>query len=326
MEAWRWKLKGLPAPVENVWVAIAADDGRVVGQYAGIPVRWQHDGRVDPAMISVDTMTAPEFRRRGILTALGQAIYATWAAAGVAAVLGLPNQQWGSRTDALGWVPLFPLLWQQVRLHAEARLAARVPPPLRGPVAATGRLATAAGRRAQARRLGAAGVGRQVGPLPSGGDDLDSLWARLAPRYRSALVRDAAWVRWRFLGAPDGGYRVLLARASAAPAGYVAYRCVDTSGRRTGFVADLCVAPDDPATAAALLGAALEDLWALGAAAARAPVAPGSALSAHFATAGFRPAGGAFQLEIVPLGAGIAAAALGDPAAWLVAGGDFDVV
>src|SRR5262245_52988059 len=75
-EYWRWKLKGRPAPVESVWVAFAADDGRVIGQYAGIPVEVKLGGTVLPAMVSVDTMTAPDFRRRGILTTLRKAIYA----------------------------------------------------------------------------------------------------------------------------------------------------------------------------------------------------------------------------------------------------------
>ena len=33
-------------------------------------------------------MTAPDFRRRGILTALGEIVYAAWATAGLATVIG----------------------------------------------------------------------------------------------------------------------------------------------------------------------------------------------------------------------------------------------
>src|SRR5689334_11417876 len=61
VDHWRWKLKGQPAPVENVWVAFAVDDGRVIGQYAGIPVRVQLAGIRANAMVVVDVMTAPDF-------------------------------------------------------------------------------------------------------------------------------------------------------------------------------------------------------------------------------------------------------------------------
>ena len=36
---WRWKLKQLPSPVENVWLAVA-QNGNPIFQYAGIPVRY----------------------------------------------------------------------------------------------------------------------------------------------------------------------------------------------------------------------------------------------------------------------------------------------
>ncbi|MGI8589145.1 MAG: GNAT family N-acetyltransferase, partial [Chloroflexia bacterium] len=116
LEWWRWKLKGQPSPVENVWVATAGE--RVVGQYAGIPVRVRAGGAVCPAMVSVDTMTSPDFRRRGILSRLGAAVYEAWATAGVVAVIGLPNEQWGSGRGGGGWGGVWDLSWVVFPLHA----------------------------------------------------------------------------------------------------------------------------------------------------------------------------------------------------------------
>src|SRR5579859_893321 len=320
VDHWHWKLKGRPAPVENVWVAVA-DDGRVIGQYAGIPVQVQLGGRPAPAMVSVDTMTAPDFRRRGILTTLGAAIYASWRAAGVAAVLGLPNQQWGSRTTALGWTTLFPLRWLRCPLHIERALArpGRLPTPLIVPARAAGGAMLAAWhpwRRGSSPRRGL-----DVRRLAIGAPELDVLWTRLAPTYESLLVRDRAWVDWRYGQAPGLDYQVLLAHAGGEPRGYLAYRCAEARGRTTGYIADLFTAPDDPAPAAVLLGAALDDLWDRGAETARAPAAPRSPLEQTLRAAGFRPAPGAFDFEIVPLAPAAPVAALGDPARWLLTGG-----
>ena len=68
-------------------------------------------GQSVTGMVSVDTMTAPEFQRRGLLTRVGTHTYAQWHAAGIPFVLGLPNERWGSRTNALGWVELCDYQW-----------------------------------------------------------------------------------------------------------------------------------------------------------------------------------------------------------------------
>ena len=65
---WMWKLEGQPATVDNVWLAVSAD--RPVFQYAGIPTRFRLSQATVTSMVCVDTMTAPEFRRRGLFRGL----------------------------------------------------------------------------------------------------------------------------------------------------------------------------------------------------------------------------------------------------------------
>ncbi|HWP03806.1 MAG TPA: GNAT family N-acetyltransferase, partial [Gemmatimonadaceae bacterium] len=93
---WRWKLKALPSPTENVGVAVDEAD-RPVFQIGGIPGTWWIDHREALVMVAVDAMTHPRFRRRGILSQVGRQLFRNWRDAGVSLVLGLPNEQWGSR-------------------------------------------------------------------------------------------------------------------------------------------------------------------------------------------------------------------------------------
>src|SRR5947207_15381365 len=53
------------------------------------------------------------------------------------------------------------------------------------------------------------------------GSEFDELWARVGPAYENCVVRDAAWVQWRFLDAPGGVYSVLLAEREDGPSGYI---------------------------------------------------------------------------------------------------------
>ena len=178
-EWWLWKLKGLASPVENVWVAISKDDGRIIGQYAGIPVRLKVGDRLRDVMVSVDTMTSPDFRRMGVLTKLGAVAYEAWASAGIAAVLGLPNEQWGSRTSALGWVTLFPLAWLRLplRLDVMAANSTRIPRPLLPVARSAGRFGSGYWRGRWQRKTSRSG-GVSVEEITSTDmtPTLDALW------------------------------------------------------------------------------------------------------------------------------------------------------
>jgi hypothetical protein len=329
LDTWRWKLRGRNPPFETVWVA-TTPAGEIVGQYGGIPLRLKLGEAVLPAVHAVEAMTDPAYRRQGMLTRLGSAAHQMWAAAGQVAVIGLPNEQWGTRNWALGYRPVFPLGWLRFPLHLErvARRPGKLPRALAGPAAALGAAGSHAYRRLAGRALRrqAAGAGVTVEDVTDPGAEFDRLWADLGTAYPNFVVRDAAWVTWRFAHSGGYRYRVLLARQAGAPAGYIAYRLDRSEERVAGYIGDLFVGPDAAAPAAALVDAALADLSAQGAATVLATGAPGSALYGLLRGLGFLPLRPTFTFEIVPLASGMDPAALADPRAWHLTAGDFDVI
>ena len=222
-------------------------------------------------------MTAPEFRRQGILLHLGEEANRHWRASGYAVVVGLPNEQWGSRTRMLGWQTLFPLEWLRFPLHL-GRVASRpgkVPRLLQGPAY----LAGEAGARLLVRpRVGslARQTGLSVEEATAAGEEFDRLWAALEGAYASCVVRDASYVQWRFLDALPVPYKVLLARREGEPVGYIAYRAWAPRGGHNAYIADLFTAPEDREATKALLGSALQDLWRAKAGVAMVTAVPGS--------------------------------------------------
>jgi hypothetical protein len=318
-EHWRWKLKRLAAPVENVWLAFDGD--RPIFQYAGIPVRYQLPGGEAIAMVSVDTMTDPDFRRRGLLSEVGRRCYDAWREAGVPFVIGLPNQQWGSRTVALGWEELFPMRWLIRPLRPEALLARRLKWPALGRLAWAGALWNAIWDR------GAADTALRVRPIKRAGPEFDQLWQRCRDETRISVVRDSAWVDWRYLTAPSHDYRVLLAERDGQPAGYIAYRLEMTTGAPWGFIAELLAPQDDPTARRALIACAVSEMRAAGAVAATVLAVPRTRMHAALRRAGFvLGRAGFFSVQIVPLVPDLPIALVRDPTNWDIAGGDFDVI
>lgn len=319
-------MKGLPSAVENVWVAVD-EAGAIIGQYAGIPRKIKLGGQERIVMISVDTMTSARFRRRGVLTKLGTVSYASWAADGVAAVLGLPNDQWGSRTGALGWQSVFPLTWLRMPLHVEGltHKIRRAPAFVRTAASTIAYPTSLAWYNLRRRRLSSKSAQVTVGALDMDHAAVDDLWLSTSPLVHNALVRDGAWLEWRYSRSVDHEYQVLLARRDGGPAGYIAYR-VAHEEYPAGYIADLFSAPGDREVASMLLLAALDDMWARKATTVRIAASPGSWLYSFARAAGFTSLQEGFSFDMVPLDPTINVAELRDSSSWHLCAGDFDVV
>jgi hypothetical protein len=331
VDVWRWKLMERDISPASVWVAATHDEERIVGQYGGIPLRVRLRGEERPAVHAVEAMSARDFRRQGILTSMGEAAHSAWAAAGYAAVLGLPNEQWGTRNYVLGYRRVFPLAWLRFPLHAEHAVGEGgvLPRPLgkaAGMVAGAGSFIwRTVFRRVMKSRTRRSGVSVDEA---TGRDDFDRLWSDISGEYENVVARYAEWVDWRFTRAATYSYKVLVARRNGEPCGYIAYRLADRGARRNGYIADIFMAQNDIVTLSALLKSALDDLSARGASMVLATAAPGSTLYRRLRGLGFLPTrrGTAFNFEIVPLQPDVDIAGLSDPRDWHITAGDFDVV
>ena len=321
---YRWKVVDTPWPVgaPTVWVADAGD--RIVGHYAGTTMRFKIGYEVTRIVHACDSMTAVSIRRQGVLTAVGESAHTAWAEAGVPFVTGLHFGGWGSRRHYLGWREQFKAVWVWRLLRPEQilRRKLKVPRPL-GALAATSAGLWNAGWEILLR---SAGSGVEVEPVGQPGAELDALWSAVGPAHEGLVVRDRAWVTYRYTAAPELGYRLLLARRHGEPVGYLVYRTSMLDGRVIGWIADVFTAPDDAAARAALLRSALVLLLVAGADHVRALVPTGTALFSAFRRAGFLLRRGEFDISTVPLAAGLPSAMLRDPRRWFTMGGDFDVI
>ncbi|MEO6325021.1 MAG: GNAT family N-acetyltransferase [Thermoanaerobaculia bacterium] len=316
---WRWKLKAHRCPVENVW--LAEQDGRIVFQYAAIPVRVKARDRVVTGFISVDTMVAPEVQKQSLLTRFAPGIYEHWKAEGIAFVCGSPNERWGSMLRTLGLVRLFDLDWLIRPLAPEKTLARRLRLPFLSRLSLVGAVTNAFFNRGL-RDGNLFGVSTRE--VTSADGAFDRLWGSVSPRYVTSLVRDAAFVTWRFFDSPSCSYRVLLAERDGEPAGYLAFWIKERADVRDAYLVELFCAPDDRATAAALLlrvvaiarEARVEKLLALS--------VPETFLHEFFHHAGFRKGPGRWNVVLSPFDAGLAMNDLSQPRSWYYAGADTD--
>jgi hypothetical protein len=317
VEHWRWKLRHWPSEAANVWLATL--NGEAVFHYGGIPLKFSSGVSTVTAMISVDAMTAPKFRRRGLLTQGAARAFAEWRARGVAFTLGLPNERWGSRTAAAGWRRLFPLQWLVRPLRPEVFAARRLGMPWLRRVNVLSRLWS---RWMDSRLQGDPEIDLRA--VTKAGADVDRVWERCKSAEFS-VVRDSAWVQWRFLSSPTRKYDVVLACRNGTPVGYRALHIAKTEDKASAFLAELVAPADDEAARDTLLANAIASAHDGGADILAALAVPGTALHASLRRSGFLR-GPAFGVHIVPFARGLSIERLKRPDAWHLSGAEFDVV
>jgi GNAT superfamily N-acetyltransferase len=311
---WYWKHHSRDSTSDWVWVATAG--GKIIGQYAGIPVTFWQEGQNLPAILVVDAVVAPEFRRQGVLTELVTHAHKAWKQMGMNFAYGLPNQQWGSRLQALGFEPYSSMVWQALALKPTAIFFRKVEIAISSVPWIDSVWAGLWNKKVPESEI-------EVGPIETVDPGLNQYWQDFKAQVGTSLLRDAAWLEWRYFQHPGLKYVFLLARRSGRPAGYLVYRLDDVPIGRVGYLVECSAYPEDRETPRVLLRYFLEELKAAGAVSAHALTMPGSSLHRRLRKLGFLFSSGVFDFRIVRLADTFSA---GSPLSWTVQGGDFDVI
>ncbi|MBW1782071.1 MAG: GNAT family N-acetyltransferase [Deltaproteobacteria bacterium] len=246
---WRWQFRHNPAG--EAFCALAEDQGRIVGQYAVIPSRFSVQGKETVFALSCDTMIHPDYRRQGLFTTLAQEVYRRIESERrITTVWGFPNEvSLPGFTRHLSWrlLTVFPLRVVPLRPIAILRHllplkkgTRKVPENMEegAPVGVSGSV-----------RDFPDIPGLMVEPITRFEKTFDALWnrnRRLAPVIQ---IRDAAYLNWRYLGAPDFHYRPFAIRFEERLIGYMVIRTMTLMGHFFGVLADLFPFPlRDPLT------------------------------------------------------------------------------
>jgi len=232
---WRWKFQDNLVG-RHIMLGVT-EPGEVVGQYATIPVRATVDGKRFIFSQPVDSMIDPDYRRGlkkpGLFVSIFLQFRDEYCRPDRAAVMyGFPIPEplrIGQRL--MGYVPLHPIVklvkpiggaphrtpWQQlVELLHRGRVQVR-----------------------EVNRFDLSG---------------DRLWARCERELRVAIVRDAAYLNWRYAECPDVKYRLLQAeeRISHRVCGLAVLR-LGVRGQPVALLMDWMVPQGDWVTADRLL-------------------------------------------------------------------------
>ena len=264
-------------------------------------------------------MTAPPFRRRGLLAQVGRHMWEQWRQADIPLVLGLPNEQYNKAV--LHWRPLFPLTWLIRPLRPESLLARRLRFPALARIGVLGWLWNALW---DGWSRGSAHV--RVRELQQAGPEIDLLWRNCRDGIAFSVIRDSAWLNWRYFAAPHYRYRVVLAERKEQPVGYAVYRVKRGTGPVLGFIPEIFHDPDDREAGRSLMAEVLRRMKAERVEAVATLAVPKTTWYHAWRRAGFLFSWGSFSVECAILDPALTLEQISRPQGWHLVGGDFDVI
>lgn len=329
---WRWEYEGNPCgspAIELVW-----DGDRLVGQYAVSPRRlWVH-GQERLAGLSIDTMTDPDYGRQGIFSASAEACYAAMTERGFGFVYGFPNaNSIGGFERRLGWSMVMPTPVLAKPLDLGDFVAGKLGAPVLGPAIGAPIRAVSHVPRLIDQALGAVRMPRggprlEVRTFDAFGPWVDELWARCRDQHRVWVIRDAAFLRWRYDDRPESDYVRLQVLAQGEVAGYAVVTLSQRTQGLAAFVMDLLVDVQVPGAVSALLRAIEAHARDGGAHLLSAMVGPASPLKPWLLRHAYLPLPERFFPQELHFGARALAddVRVHEPSAWQLTWGDVDVL
>ena len=254
-----WLRAACPPDVTQ-WLVREKGTGRVVSAATMVGVRAVWKGKGIKALLGFNIVVAPEYRRQGIHSTLIRQSREDIKAAGFCLTTIFPNPKSMpqlARSETHHHVSEVALLVRPLDLRAlaDAQYDNRL-------VSWGSTLGWGLASRTLWRAQGPPGKGT---PLHISEDEMldesyNHFWSQVRTKYDLMLVRDRAFLTWRFIDIPTREYQVLSARQGDEILGYIVLRETDVRGTLTGLIADFLVAPGEQGALAGqvLLHAALE--------------------------------------------------------------------
>lgn len=234
-----WQCQRSPAGAAIATLRREVETGGLIGQAVTIPVNVRLSGKVRTAGLFLNPVADPGYQDRDIFSGLLRDVCALSVEEGIAFSYGLPDRLFYSTFvnkaafRDIGSVSLLirPLNPERLALKTThsvvlgktasiARKIWRTPPlapPQEGP------------------------PGLEIAEVSSFDDSFAVFWDRVQHRFPVMVVRDPAYLNWRFVDVPTREYTIYAARSDGYIRGFAVLRAAPLGEFSAGLIVDLVV-------------------------------------------------------------------------------------
>ena len=221
---------------------VTLNKGLVSGHIAALPLRYQLGSRTALGSVAVNAITHPDYRGKGVFIILTDLLNKRSASVGIEFSFGFANlnsEKACLRHLSYRELGRFPL-WI---------LPFRLPPIMAARESKRGIIWRAAARLAQPGARAWSAIlrphlhkGTTVERLTKIGPEFDALWESAKGAYGNIVVRDRAFLDWRFVRPPTRRYEILAARKDGRLLGYLVSTTTTVQGLKWAMIMDMFVA------------------------------------------------------------------------------------
>jgi len=250
IQHWTWEF--IENPNRKLWIWLADDKGEVIGQYTVIPVRFKVASENLMGSLSLDTITDARYRGQGIFPKLAIAMYQQLEKEEIPFTYGFPNKNSiHGFVKKLQWEEVAPLPALILPLRP-TRLLKRYLGKWAKALSLLDKVYTAIIKAVFPR------TDAQVQSLDKFDHRFDVFWQRIEGRLKTAVIRDEAYLNWRFHDRPESDYMIYAQIDQDEVQGYIVLKTVEQFDLKIGYIMDLMAMWDKPHVIKGLVKKALE--------------------------------------------------------------------
>jgi GNAT superfamily N-acetyltransferase len=238
-----WQHTANPAGLAQVGLAKEIESGKIIGLKWLMPMRIQVGDEVRLGAHSLYTLVHPDHRRQGVFTNLVAFCNENGRRQGYQFWYGFPNpNSYPIFVHRLGWADIGRARLFIRPLNISRLITRRLGQKLfQRALAAAGRVGASFFSRPRPLAPGSAQI--TVEEVNTDDPALDDFWRRVRGKHLVMIVRDTAFLHWRYTQIPERKYLVLAAWQDGLIIAFIVLRCVIIEGIACGMVVDFLVEP-----------------------------------------------------------------------------------
>ena len=234
-----WLCQRSPAGPAITTLAREVETGRLIGQAVTIPINVRLWGKVRTAGLSLNPVADPGYQDRDILVDLLGDVCALSAEKGIAFTYAFPDRlSYSTFVDKAAFRDVGSVLLLVRPLNPE-RLALKTTHSR--VLGKTASIARKIWRTPAATPRQAGPPGLEIADIRSFDDSFAVFWDRVQHRFPIMVVRDPAYLNWRFVDVPTREYTTFVARSDGQIRGFTVLRVAPLGQFSAGLIVDLVV-------------------------------------------------------------------------------------
>ena len=237
MRWWRWIYKDNPAGAGWIW--LAENNHRIIGHRGMIPVKMKAGTEIVTGFQSIDSLTHPSYRGKGVYLGLNKEVFTAASAQGAHIGYGFPNENaYPTAVKKLGGFdvarrqPLVKILYCENVLKERLRnkLLLKLMAPAINLV--SNKILFRAKRPSFV-------PGLKINQISFFDERVNEFWDEISGQYPIMVVRDKDYLNWRYVTIPDVNYVIHEAQIAGKIQGYLVFRCMQQQRAKFCVIFDI---------------------------------------------------------------------------------------